>query len=152
MYLHEFVQVFYHIYFSYCLMFWFNNERSGRHKLINKIDNLICTLEKRLNMNCHNTVLGNVCDVYKLQCLSFMYDMCHNNISIPYFPLVLNNMIHNHNTRQSSNLHLNTVSSLDCHNFVYHCTVFWNACPVDIRLLKCKSLFLKNCKVFLSQI
>jgi hypothetical protein len=131
--------------FSYCLMFWFNNDRSGRNKLIYKIDTLLSKLINRLHLCVNNNVFSNVWAVYKLQCLSFMHDVCNNNVSVPYFPMVLNNVIHSHNTRQSDNIHINAINSLDSHNFIYHCVLFWNQCPTEIRKLR-KSLFLNTCK------
>ncbi len=62
--------------FSYCLMFWINNDRSGRHKLFNKVDNLIVKLNTRNN----GSDLENVWTVHKLQCLSFMHDISSNVI------------------------------------------------------------------------
>ena len=38
-------------FFSYCVQFWFNNNRSGRYKLINKIDRLLSTLAKKNGFN-----------------------------------------------------------------------------------------------------
>ena len=58
-------------------------------------------------------VMHVVWAVYKLQCVSFMYDIFNNNVCVPFFPLVINNMIHGHFTRSSANVHMNTVSSLD---------------------------------------
>jgi hypothetical protein len=139
--------------FSYCIMIWFNNVRSGRQKLIDKIDTLIDKLVKLLSVNnstCHVSTFCSVMDVYKLQSLSFMYDLCNNIITVPHVSLIHNNMIHRHFTRQSNNLHINSVSSLDCYNFIYHCTVLWNKCPEAIRVLPRKSLFLKSCKTFIS--
>ena len=44
----------------------------------------------------------NVRSVYKLQCLSFMYDLYYKNLQIPSLPLYVNNMIHSHCTRSST--------------------------------------------------
>ena len=33
--------------FSYCTVFWFNNNRSGKYKLTNKVDNIIHLLAKK---------------------------------------------------------------------------------------------------------
>ena len=35
--------------FSYYLMFWINNDRSGRYKLIYKIDNFLAVFRKKIN-------------------------------------------------------------------------------------------------------
>ena len=132
-------------------MLWFNNNRSGRFKLIDKIDNLISTLNRRRFTNLQNVeVLSivNVWSVFKYQCLFFMYDLCNNNVSVPFFPLLVNNMVHLHITRSSTNIHINHVSSLDKHNFVYNYTVIWNNCPVHIHSLL-RSAFLRQCKLFL---
>ena len=69
--------------FSYCLMLWFNNNRSGRFKLIDKIDNLISMLNRRRFTNLQNVdalSIVNVWSVFKYQCLSFKYDLCNNNV------------------------------------------------------------------------
>ena len=138
--------------FSYRLMLWFNNNRSGRFKLIDKIDTLISMLNRRrfTNLkNVHALSIINVWSVFKYQCLSFTYDLCNNNVSILFFPLLVNNMVHLHITRSSTNIHINHVSSLDKRNFVYNCTVIWNNCPVHIRSLL-RSAFLHQCKLFLN--
>ena len=36
-------------FFSYCLIFWINNDRSGRYKLIDKINNILAVIRKRFN-------------------------------------------------------------------------------------------------------
>ena len=133
-------------------MLWFNNNRSGRFKPIDKIDNLISMLNRRrfTNLkNVHALSIINVWSVFKYQCLSFMYDLCNNNISVPFFPLLFNNMVHLHITRSSTNTHINHVFSLDKHNFVYNCTVIRNNCPVHIRSLL-RSAFLRQCKLCLN--
>ena len=122
--------------FSYCLMLWFNNNHLGRFKLIDKIDNLISMLNRRRFTNLQNVdalSFVNVKSVFNYQCLSFMYDLCNNNVSVPFFPLLANDMVHLHITRSSTNIHINHVSSLDKRNFVYNCTIVWNNCPVHIR-------------------
>ena len=80
-------------------MLWFNNNRSGRFKLIEKIDSLISMLNKRWFTNLQNVdalSIVNVWSVFKYQCLSFMYDLCNNNFSDPFFPLPVNNMVYLH--------------------------------------------------------
>ena len=71
------------------------------------------------------------------------------NVSVPFFPLLVNNMVHLHITRSSTNIHINHVSSFDKRNFVYNCTVIWNNCPVHIHSLL-RSAFLCQCKLFLN--
>ena len=99
-------------------MFWINNERSGRYKLIDKIDKLISQIINKMCItpNCH---LHYVWSVYKLQCLSYMYDLCYNNFQISSLPLYVNNMIHSHCIRSSTDIHVHPVSSLDKRNFIY---------------------------------
>ena len=137
--------------FSFCLMLWLNNNCSGRFKLIDKIDYLISMLNRRFTnlQNVDALSIVNVWSVFNYKCLSFMYDLCNNNVSVPFFPLLVNNMVHLHITRSSTNIHINYVSSLDKRNFVYNCTVIWNNCPVHIRLLL-RSAFLRQCKLFLN--
>ena len=92
----------------------------------------------------------NVWSVFKYQCLSFMYDLCNNNVSVPFFPLLVNNMMLLHITRSSTNKLINHVSSLDKRNLVYNCTVTWNNYSlVYIRSLL-RSAFLRQCKLFLN--
>ena len=67
-----------------------------------------------------SVVIHNVWAVYKLQCVSLMYDIFNNNDCVPFFPLVLNNMIYGNFPRSSVYVHINTVSTLDYRNFVYH--------------------------------
>jgi hypothetical protein len=135
--------------FSYCLMFWFHNDRSGRCKLINKIDHLIVKLASICKQPVNEFVaVSRVCDLWKslnLQMLSFMYDICNNCIVYNFLPCVTNNAVHGHVTRSSTNLHITTVSSLDKHNFIYNCSVAWNKCPLSLRNLP-KRKFMASCK------
>jgi hypothetical protein len=75
--------------FSYCIMFWYNNNRSGKYKLSNKVDSLISFLSNRLGLCVHEFVskhkICNVNNVYNLQMLSFMYDLCNNLYCLPHF-------------------------------------------------------------------
>ena len=64
-----------------------------------------------------------------------MYDIFNNNICVPFFPLVLNNMIHGHFTRSSAKVHINTVSTLNHRNFVYYSSLCWNDCSQELRML-----------------
>ena len=59
-----------------------------------------------------SVAMHDVWAVYKLQCVSFMYDICNNNVCVPFFPLVLNNTMHCHFTRSATDVHINTLSSL----------------------------------------
>ena len=59
-----------------------------------------------------------------------MHDICNNNIRVPFFPLIINNTVHKHYTRNDHNVHINNLSSLDCQNFIYHCILFWNNSPM----------------------
>ena len=130
----------------------FNNNCLGRFRLIDKIDNLISMLNRRRFTNLQNVdalSIVNVWSVFKYQSLSFMYDLCNNNVSVPCFPQLVNNMVHLHITHSSTNIHINHVSFLDKRNFVYNCTVIWNNYPAHIRSLL-RSAFLCQCKLFLN--
>jgi hypothetical protein len=65
-------------------MIWFGNERSGRNKLINKINHLLIYLAGVFGYSPHDFVLKfnvlSVIHVYKLQCLSFMFDILHQHM------------------------------------------------------------------------
>jgi hypothetical protein len=136
--------------FSYCIAFWFNNNRSGKYKLINMINKLVLLLAYRCKSNVidfvHSTHICDVITVYKLQCLSLMYNIWYNREKYIHINLVVNSSVHNHFTRQTVNLHVNTVSPIDLRNFVYHGVLFWNKCPHDIRLMP-KQRFLSHCKL-----
>ena len=92
-------------------MCWFNHDRSGRYQLIDKIDHLIELLAKKRDLNSHEFVkmsgIINVINVYKLQCMSFTYDLTHNLCHLPHFSIETNSMIHVHNTHRSNNVHVN---------------------------------------------
>jgi hypothetical protein len=94
-------------------MLWFYNDRSGRCKLINKIDHLIVKL-------------ASICKQPVNEFVAVSYN---------FLPCVTNNAVHGHVTRSSTNLHITTVSSLDKHNFIYNCSVAWNKCPLSLRNL-----------------
>ncbi len=113
--------------FSYCLMFWINNARSGRQKLVDKIDHLVANLANNFGMTVPEFItkyhVMNIWSVYKMQCLSLMYDISNNIVSLPFFPLSINATVHGHFTRSVNNIHLNNVSALDHRNFVQKYTL-----------------------------
>ncbi len=99
--------------FSYCLVYWLNNDRAGRYKyrynLIEKVDSVICLIAKQCKMRmneliCKYSVL-KVKNEYDLQCLCLMYDMANDIVSVPLFPLLQNVNSHDHNTRSCTNMH-----------------------------------------------
>jgi hypothetical protein len=97
--------------FSYCTMIWFGNERSGRNKLINKINHLLL-------------YLADIFD--KLQCLSFMFDILHQHVVLEYLNFPTNRDIHLYNTRRTNALHVCCVTQLDKNNFPYNMLCIWN--------------------------
>jgi hypothetical protein len=66
--------------FSYCLMFWIHNNRSGRYKLFDKIDNVIYLLANRCGLTVDDYVtetgICNVLKTCKLQCI-IIYVQCN---------------------------------------------------------------------------
>ena len=50
--------------FSYCILYWFNNDRSGRNKLINKVDNLIALLAHCSGLNLMILLLDFKCKMF----------------------------------------------------------------------------------------
>ncbi len=135
--------------FSYCLMFWFNNHRSGRFKLVSKIDHMISFLAKKyscsISLFISDMKVFNTWSSYELQCLTFMHDLMNGNISINYLDVTLNENVHSHFTRASCNLHISQISHLDTCNFIYHCKLFWNSYMSNIRNLR-KPAFVAVCK------
>ena len=69
----------------------------------------------------------NVMNVYKLQCISFVFNLTHNMCHLSHFSIETNSMIHVHNTHRSNNIHVNSISSLDKRSFKYHCFLNWNS-------------------------
>jgi hypothetical protein len=128
--------------FSYGALFWYNNDRSGRCKLDRKIENLISFLAKYSRCNVTDFIRNNhivtVDKAYKMSCISFMFDLCNNRLpsQLAYFPLVVNNVLHEHNTRTAINIHINSVSAVDRRNFIYHCILLWNNCHIEKHLSK----------------
>ena len=121
-------------FFSYCLLYWFNNDRSGRHKLITKINNLISLLARYHCLNvesfCSKFVALNLLNVHKLQSLSLMYDIFNNKLFLSHFPKLLNNEVHGHFTRSYINYRITHISCLDKRKFVYYSILNWNNTPV----------------------
>jgi hypothetical protein len=136
--------------YSYCVMFWLNNDRSGRFKLIDKIDRVISNLAIKHNLLIQDFVNKfKICDVWKvciLQNLAFMYDVWHNYISVPFISLETNDVVHSHFTRTSSDLQIELISTIDKHNFVYNAKLNWNDCPVELRDVRPKFKFISQCK------
>ena len=128
----------------------FNNNRSGRYKLIEKMDSLICLLPKKHNLITEEFQskyhIMNKWGVYKLQCLCLMYDLCNNNLILPFFPVNTINLIHVHITRSNANIHINSTTLLELSNFMYNSILFWNSCPYEYRILS-KRDFVYKCKL-----
>ena len=132
--------------FSYLLLYWFGNDRSGRWKLIKMVN---CFLEKLANLS-HMSLRDfvykyNILDVastYKLQCLMFAYSLVHDPYFEPNIQLIFNNSVHGYSTRISCNIHQTTVSSIDMHNFVYSSIKEWNTCKSEIKNLPYKMFIL----------
>jgi hypothetical protein len=116
--------------FSYCTMIWFGNERSGRNKLINKINHLLLYLAGIFGYSPHDFVLKfnvlSVIHVYKLQCLSFMFDILHQHVVLEYLNFPTNRDIHLYNTRRTNALHVCCVTQIDKNNFPYNMLCIWN--------------------------
>jgi hypothetical protein len=73
-----------------------------------------------------------------LQNLAFMYDLWHNRVTVPFITLDTNNSVHSHFTRASSNLHIELISTIDKHNFIYNAKLDWNHCPAELRNVRPK--------------
>ena len=58
----------------------------------------------------------NVKNEYDLQSLCLMYDVANDFVSIPFFPLLQNINIHEHNTRSFTNVHINPITALNRRN------------------------------------
>ena len=87
----------------------------------------------------------NVKTEYDLQSLCLMYDVANDIVSIPFFPLLQNINIHDHNTPSCTNVHINPITALDCKNFMYNRVLKWNDCPFDLLRLT-KRAFIKESK------
>lgn len=136
--------------FSYCIVFWFNNNRSGTYKLVNMVNKLFSVLAYKCKLSVGEFVsTTQICDVnvvYKLQCLSLMHNIWNNRDKYVYINLVTNSSVHGHFTRLTENIHVDSISSLDRRNFIYHCVLLWNSYSLDIRMLP-KKRFLAYCKL-----
>ena len=70
-------------------MLWFHNNRSGRHKLTEKIEHVINRLAFNNKQSFHDFIVSSqICDLWKsfsLQTLSFMYDIWNNHVYMPFF-------------------------------------------------------------------
>ena len=108
--------------FSYCILYWFNNDRSGCYKLINKVDNLIALFANCSGLNFNDFLVKfqvqNVLSVHKMQSLLLMYDICHNKVYLSYIHVTTNNTAHGHFTRSNCNLHIPQFSMVDKHNCI----------------------------------
>ena len=138
--------------YSYCIEFWFSNEKSERCVLVNKIDYLIENLISNYSITRSNSLsslmLCKPLNVYKTKCLSLMYDLIKGNVSYPIMHICTNDIIRTHNTRSCVNLHIDCKTPYDKRNFIYNSALLWNNCLTSYRTLS-KSLFLKRCKELL---
>ena len=82
--------------FCYATMFWLNNSRYCRYKLITKVDKLISYIRNKYKFSIEN--FCNINTVLKRQCLIFMYDLIKNNFTIPCFSLTSDSEIRDHFT------------------------------------------------------
>ena len=138
--------------FSYCLLYWINNDKSGRHKLITKINNLISLLARYHCLNvesfCSKYVVLHLLNVHKLQSLSLMYYILKNTLFLSHFPKLLNNEVHGHSTMFYISYHIIHLSCLDKRNFVYYSILNWNNIPVAFCSLS-KNTFMERRKKLL---
>ena len=74
--------------FFYGLFFWFANDSSGKDKLFSQLEHLYGHLLKM----CNCEVLFSIINVYKLQCLTFMYVVMNNFYFYLILLLILMNM------------------------------------------------------------
>ena len=79
---------------------------------------------------------------------SCMHVICNKFIQVPFIPLIINNAVLKHYTRDDHNVQINNLSLLDRQHFVYRCILFWNNLPIEYRTLP-KRHFIRACKVFL---
>ena len=102
--------------FSYCTAVWFNNAHSSKQKLIDKIDKIIFILAIKNKLNSHEFInrmhVYDVWKIFKLQSVSLMYDVSIGHNNFEFICMILNKNIHDHYTRGSAKVHINTVSSL----------------------------------------
>jgi hypothetical protein len=135
--------------FSYGLLFWFNNNRSGRCKIIANVDRIIKLLAQKHNLSVHDFVFATgICDVWKahkIQSLMLMYDVISGHATVSCFHFESNSLIHNHFTRAILNIHINHVTTLDKRNFPYYCLLNWNECENDMRI-QSRHNFMCSCK------
>ena len=64
-----------------------------------------------------------------------MYDVSIDHNNFEFICMILNKNIHDHYTRGSAKVHINSVSSLNTRNFVYLSILNWNNCPEQCKLL-----------------
>ena len=85
--------------FSYCAVFWFNNNCSGKYKLTNKVDNIILVLAKKFKQTLQEFIcdihIYDACKVYKLQAMLHMtlYDIYYNPYNFAFVNLISNNSV-----------------------------------------------------------
>ena len=135
--------------FSYCTVFWFNNVHTSRQKLVDKIEKIIAVLANKSKLTFNQFVkfmhIFDVMKVYELQSVSLMYDIYKTQDNFKFITMILNKNIHNHFTRACNKVHINTISSLDSRNFIYHGILNWNNCPESLKILP-KPKFLSQFK------
>jgi hypothetical protein len=83
-----------------------------------------------------------------MQSLAFMFDIVTDRICISCFQFEINNLVHGRFTRSSrpTNVHVNTVSSVDKRNFINYSVLNWNACSVEMRT-QSRYNFICSCKL-----
>ena len=117
----------------YCTVVWFNNAHSSKQKLIDKINKIISILAIKNKLNIHEFIkrmhVYDVWKIFKLQSVSPIHDVSIGHNNFEFICMILNKNIHDHYTRESAKVHINTVSSLDTRNFVYHSILSWNNYP-----------------------
>ncbi len=136
--------------FSYGLIFWFGNDRSGKCRLISKLEHFNNYLCKVLNCDVNHLLFNfrifGISDIYKMQCLSFMYDVMNNRTLLSNYNVNTNELVHKHFTRGRLNLHIDLITSIDYRNFLYRCTLIWNSVDISSRF-KPKKAFINFCKI-----
>jgi hypothetical protein len=138
-------------YISYCNLVWSLPYKTTNLEKILKIQKRYCRLITFSTYRQHSRPLFqrlsilSVYDTYKYQLLIHIYKTLHNLIPNSQDYYIPNSLVHDHDTRQRSNLHIPQCRTTNKQNTIsYQGPLLWNLLNKDIRSSPSLSIFKKK--------
>ena len=145
-------------YLTYCIIVW----GSACKTYIDKISKLQKKVIRLITFSSYrehtgpllcNLKLLNLSNLYKFECVSFLYKYTSHELSSIFSSMFIsNNSIHQHYTRQTSNIHITSCNyKLRRSTLKFRSITLWNSLPDIIKSARNIHIFKKKCKLIYLQ-